>query len=165
MNATAAAMADAVRIRLVQGGHAVAASEVDPAHALLIRWSPFGKGRADPNGISDDLIFVHVGDCHGRILERTPPPFLGKRRSLIGAPRIPCSAGMLGPGSIYQISVEQAPVVTSRTEGVPTFATYPATTYLDSKHGQERCPMPRSALSNGSWTKRPEARSVMLLWG
>jgi hypothetical protein len=138
MNATAGAMADAVRIRLLQEGREVAASAVDPAHALVIRWSPFTKGRPDPNGISDDLIFVHVGDCRGRIRARTPAPFSGNAPLFYRSASYTVSAGTLGPGSIYQISVEQAPVATSRTEGVPTFATSP------------RPPI---------WTSRPRARA------
>jgi hypothetical protein len=152
MNATATAMAGAVRIRLAQGGQAVAASEVDSARALVIQWSPFAKGRADPNGISDDLIFVHVGDCHGRILARTPAPFSGKTPLTYRSASYTVPAGMLGPGSVYQISVEQAPVVTSRTEGVPTFATYPATTYLDVRTAGESavpCPDPPYQMDHG----------------
>lgn len=133
MSATASAMADPVRIRLLQEGREVAALAVDPAHALVIQWSPFAKGRADPNGISDDLIFLHLGDCRGRILVRTPAPFSGNAPLTYRSDSYTVPAEILGPGSVYQISVEQAPVITSRAEGVPTFATYPATTYLDFK--------------------------------
>jgi hypothetical protein len=143
MNATASAMADPVHITLLQDGHDVSPLAVDPTRALVIRWSAFAKGRADPNGISDDLIFVHVGDCHGRILARTPAPFSGAAALTYRSESYTVPVTLLKEGSVYQISVEHAPVITSRTEGVPTFATYPATTFLDFKttgKGDSSCP-------------------------
>jgi hypothetical protein len=159
MNATASAMADPVRIRLLQKGHEVAASAVDPAHALTIRWGLFAKGRADPNGISDDLIFVDVADCRGRVLARTPAPFSGNAPLMYRSASYTVPAEILGPGSVYQISVEEAPLVTGRTKGVPTFATYPATTYLDVKTTGESavsCPDPPYQMGHGQ-SDRPRA--------
>lgn len=152
MMSTVAAMADAFRIRLLQDGHEALPSAIDPTRPLEIRWSPFGKGREDPKGISDDLIFVHVGDCHGRVIVRTPAPFSGEAALTYRSASYTVPAHMLDRGSVYQISVEQAPVVTSRTEGVPTLATYPATTYLDFKttgEGGASCPSPPYKMDHG----------------
>jgi hypothetical protein len=152
INATPSAMADPVRIRLRQEGREVAASAIDPTRALVIQWSPFAKGRPDQKGISDDLIFVHVGDCRGRELARTPAPFSGEAPLTYRSASYTLPADKLLPGSVYQISVEQAPVVTSRTEGVPTFATLPATTYLDIKTtggSAVACPDPPYQMDHG----------------
>lgn len=100
---TAAAMADAFRIRLLQDGHEAVPSAIDPSRALVIQWSPFAKGRTDPKGISDDLIFVHVGDCHGRVIARTPAPFSGQAALTYRSASYTVPAHMLGGGSVYQI--------------------------------------------------------------
>jgi hypothetical protein len=157
MNATAGAMADPVRITLSQDGRDVVPLAVDPTRALVIRWSPFAKGRTDPNGISDDLIFVHVGDCRGKIIVRTPAPFSGAAALTYRSESYTVPVNMLKGGSVYQISVEQAPVITSRTEGVPTFATYPATTFLDFKttgDGDASCPSPPYQMDHGQSDRR-----------
>lgn len=152
MNATPGAMADAVQIRLRQDGREVAASAIDPTQALVIQWGPFARGRPDRKGVSGDLIFIHVGDCRGRELARTPAPFSGAEPLTYRSAFYTLPADKLSPGSVYQISVEQAPVVTSRTEGVPTFATLPATTYLDIKTTGESavaCPDPPYQMDPG----------------
>jgi hypothetical protein len=157
IDAVASAMADPVRISLSQDGHDVAPLAVDPTRALVIRWSPFAKGRTDPNGISDDLIFVHVGDCRGKIIVRTPAPFSGAAALSYRSESYTVPVNVLKGGSVYQISVEHAPVMTSRTEGVPTFATYPATTFLDFKttgEGDASCPSPPYQMDHGQSDRR-----------
>lgn len=152
VNATAAAMADPVRLSLLQDGREAEPSAIDPERALVIQWSPFVKGRADPRGISDDLIFVHVGDCRGRIIARTPAPFSGEAALTFRSASYTVPKNTLEHGSVYQISVEQAPVVTSRNAGVPTLATYPATTFLDFKTtgaGGAACPSPPYRMDHG----------------
>lgn len=152
MNATASAMATAVRIRLLQGGHETVPSAIDPTRALVIQWSPFREGRADPHGISDDLIFVHVGDCRGKMLARTPAPFSGGAALTYRSTSYTVPENTLDGGTVYQISVEQAPLATSRNDGVPTLATYPATTFLDFKttgDGGASCPSPPNQMDHG----------------
>jgi hypothetical protein len=152
MSATPGAMAEAAQIRLRQDGREVAASAIDPTQALVIQWVPFAGGRPDRNGVSGDLIFVHVGDCRGRELARTPAPFSGAEPLTYRSASYTLPADKLSPGSVYQISVERAPVVTSRTEGVPTFGTLPATTFLDIKTTGENavaCPDPPYQMDPG----------------
>jgi len=157
VNATAAAMADPVRLTLLQDGHEAKPSAIDPTRALVIQWSPFVKGRADPRGISDDLIFVHVGDCRGRVIARTPAPFSGGAALTFRSISYTVRENTLAPGSVYQVSVEQAPVVTSRNAGVPTLATYPATTFLDFETtgaGGASCPSPPYRMDHGQSDRR-----------
>lgn len=124
-------LADPARITLQQDGRPVGAAGVSVEKPLVIEWSPFHQGHSDPNGISDDLIFVHVGDCHGNIITRTPAPFthLPALTYRTGSYVVP--AHMLQAGATYQVSIEHAPLVTSRVDGIPAFVTYPATTFLD----------------------------------
>jgi hypothetical protein len=157
MNASATAMAPPARLRLLQDGHEAVPSAIDPTRALVIQWSPFAKGHADPHGISDDLIFVHVGDCRGRLIARTPAPFSGKVALTYRSESYTVAENTLDRGSTYQISVEQAPLVTSRNSGVPTLATYPATTYLDFKttgEGGAACPSPPYQMDHGQSDRR-----------
>ncbi len=163
MMSTAAAMADPFRIRLLQDGHEAVPSAIDPTRPLAIQWSSFTKGRADPKGISDDLIFVHVGDCRGRVIARTPAPFSGEAALTYRSASYTVPADMLDRGSVYQISVEQAPVVTSRTEGVPTLATYPATIFLDFKttgEGGASCPSPPYQMDHGQSDRKPDVAAA-----
>jgi hypothetical protein len=152
LRATPQDLADAVHITLLQDDKSVAAGAIDPAKALTIAWSPFRKGRSDPNGISDDLIFVHVGDCRGKMVSRSPAPFTPTPALTYRAHSYTVAAGVLVGGATYQISVEHAPVVTRRIEGVPAMATYPATTYLDVHtrgSGTGACPEPPYRMDPG----------------
>ena len=152
LHATEAVMAAPVRLRLLQDGREAAPSAIDPARTLVIQWSPFAKGHADPRGISDDLIFVHVGDCRGRVIARTPAPFSGEAALTFRSKSYAVPENTLEHGSVYQISVEQAPLATSRNAGVPTLATYPAITFLDIKTtgaGGASCPNPPYRMDHG----------------
>jgi hypothetical protein len=47
---------------------------VRAAEDLQISWTPFTTGRADPNGIADDLIFVMLEDCRGKRIYHSGRP-------------------------------------------------------------------------------------------
>jgi catechol 2,3-dioxygenase-like lactoylglutathione lyase family enzyme len=145
-------MADPVHITLFQDDKSIPPSAVDPGKALTIGWTPFRKGRSDPNGISDDLIFVHVGDCRGKMISRSPPPFVQTPALTYRARSYTVAPGAFVGGATYQISVEHAPVVTRMIGGVPALATYPATTYLDvhtQGSGTIVCPDPPYRMDPG----------------
>ncbi len=157
LHATEGALADPVHLTLLQDGKSISPAAVDLTKELTVVWNPFRKGRSDPNGIIDDLIFVHVADCHGKVIARTPSPFAESPALTYRAPSYVVAANTLEAGAIYQISVEQAPVVTRRLGGVPALATYPATTYLDFRTtgtGSSTCPDPPYRMDNGQ-TDRP----------
>jgi hypothetical protein len=131
IHAAQEALADPVHITLMQEGKEVSGDAVDPAKDLAIVWSPFRKGHADPKAIVDDLIFVHVGDCMGQVVARTPAPFAEAPALTYRAESYNIPANTRKSVTTYQISVEHAPLVTGKLADVPALATYPATTFLD----------------------------------
>ena len=152
LHATEEALADPVHITLLQNGQSVSSGAVEAAKPLTVAWSSFRKGRSDPNGIVDDLIFVHVGDCRGQIIARTAGAFAERPPLTYRAPSYTIAANTLEAGTTYQISVEHAPVQTRRLAGVPALATYPATTYLDfhtEGAGSNTCPDKPYRMDNG----------------
>ena len=154
--ATEDALADPVHITLVQDGQPVSPNGVKTEKALTVSWSPFRKGRSDPNGLVDDLIFVHVGDCRGRIISRSSGS--GTPALTYRSPSYTIAANTLEPGATYQIDVEHAPLQTRKLTDVAagvsviTMATYPATTYLDFRTegiGSNTCPKFPYRMDNG----------------
>ena len=159
VRATRKALADPVHLTLVQDGQPVSAETVDPAKDLAIVWSPFRKGHADPNGILDDLIFVHVGDCDGHVIARTPAPYAADPALTYRAESYRIPANTLHAGMTYQVSVEHAPLVTSKLGDVPALATYPATTFLDfhtaGVSAAAQCPTVPYRMDNGQSDRKP----------
>jgi Glyoxalase/Bleomycin resistance protein/Dioxygenase superfamily len=158
LNATEEALADPVHLTLLQDGQTVSPGAVEVGKPLTVAWSSFRKGRSDTNGIVDDLIFVHVGDCRGQIIARSPTTFAEKPALTYRSPSYTIAANTLEAGEIYQIDVEHAPLQTRRltdvTAGVPALAlaTYPATTYLDfhtQGAGSNTCPEKPYRMDNG----------------
>ena len=121
----------APRIFLSQNGTSVAADGIDPGADLRVTWSEFGEGSADPLEIMDDLLFVIMADCDGvrrahsgRPFENTPYLTYADTEFVIGADK-------LLPENVYQLSVEFAVLDTSFEHGVPAFATFATTTFLE----------------------------------
>lgn len=161
--ATEDVFADPVRITLLQDGQPVSPNAVKSGKALTVSWSPFRKGRSDPNGLVDDLIFAKVGDCHGRIIARSSGS--GKPALTYRSASYTIAANTLEAGATYQVDVEHAPLHTRRSTDVPagvsaiTMATYPATTYLDFRTegaGSNTCPTIPYRMDNGQ-SDRPRA--------
>jgi len=158
VRATQQALADPVHLTLTQEGKPVAADAVDPTKDLAILWSPFRKGHADPNGILDDLIFVHVGDCTGKVIARTPAPYAADPVLTYRTESYSIAANTLHSGMTYQVSVEHAPLVTSKLGDVPALATYPATTFVDfhtTGAADHQCPAVPYRMDNGQSDRKP----------
>jgi len=145
-------------IQLSQGGAAANPQAVRAGEDLKISWTPFSTGRADPNGIVDDLIFVMLEDCRGnrvyhsgRPLE-TPNPLVepGKPSAswlTYAATQTTVSGAGLIPGMSYRLEVEIAKLMdTDRRDGVVGMSTYAATTHLNIQTAGEvkpgACPKP-----------------------
>ena len=119
-------------IELRQDGRAVAIGEIDAAKDLVVTWPPFAGGRADPNGILDDLIFVAVDSCAVEDMVHSGRPFEGTDYLTYEAPEYVIGAGSLEPGQTYNMYVEHAVLASTHDlSGVPAFATYASSTYLD----------------------------------
>jgi Glyoxalase/Bleomycin resistance protein/Dioxygenase superfamily len=164
LHATEEVIADPVHVTLLQDGRIVSPDAVKVRKALTVAWSPFRKGRSDPNAIVDDLIFVHVGDCFGHLLVRTPAPF-GKRPALTYRTlSYTVAANTLKAGAIYQVSVEHAPMHTLMLAGIPAAATYPVTTFLDfhtQGTGSHSCPDKPYRMDNGQ-SDRPRGSAARM---
>jgi len=122
---------DPITITLLQSGHAVSPGEIMAQEELVIRWSEYAGGAADPRGIVDDMIFVVVADCHGERLFHTGLPFQGTYLTF-RTPEVSVPANSLMTGQPYSMFVEFPSVVDSRViRGVPGFTSYATATYLD----------------------------------
>ena len=117
--------------RLAQNGAPVSWSAVDPDQDLQVEWSAFTGGRADTNGILDDLIFVIAKNCRGEKVAHSGRPFEGKTFLVYSDSAYTISADSLEPGQRYSLQVEHADLVDTRMySGVPALATYAVTTSL-----------------------------------
>jgi hypothetical protein len=120
-----------ITISLWQDDGQVSPLAVDPAKDLVVRWSAYSNGAADPRGIVDDMIFVVVADCQGERIFHTGLPFQGEYTTF-RTTEILIESGALNPGQPYSAFVEFPHVVDSRIEhGVPGFTSYATATYLD----------------------------------
>ena len=118
-------------ILLSQQGRPVAADRINPVFDLLVNWSAFSEGGADPLAIMDDLLFVIMGDCHGVRRAHSGRPFEGTAYLTYRDKSYVITADKLLPENVYQLSVEHAILDTSIEYAVPAFATYATTTFLD----------------------------------
>jgi hypothetical protein len=131
----------APKITLAQDGKPVASNEVAPGVDVLVGWTPFDTGRADPNGIADDLIFVMMADCRGERAFHsgrplgTPNPLEPDRESsrvlTFKDTEITIPGDAFAPGITYKLDVEHARLLdTDQRHGVVGMSTFAVTTHL-----------------------------------
>jgi|TARA_B100001059_G_scaffold191395_1_gene194529 hypothetical protein len=118
-------------ISLSQAGVSVAPDSINPALDLVVTWSEFYEGRRDPLGIMDDLLFVIMADCQGERIAHSGRPFENTPFLSFDDESFVIGAEILHPENAYQLSVEHAILNTSLEHGVPAFATFATTTFLD----------------------------------
>lgn len=124
-----------------QNGERIAFDTVDPDAALTITWPPFREGGADPNGILDDLIFVAIDSCTVEDIVHSGRPFEKDDHLSYRAERHVVPGGALLPGQTYSMYVEHALLPhTQKDHGMPAFATFAASTYMDFKTTGETDP-------------------------
>ena len=121
----------APQIKLSQNGNTVLPGKINPALDLQVTWSEFSAGSADPLGIMDDLLFVIMGDCDGVRRAHSGRPFENKPYLTYADKEFTIGADTLLPDNIYQLQVEHAVLDTTIEHGVPAFATFATTTFLD----------------------------------
>ena len=106
--------------------------EVDPSQDLVITWPPFTEGRADENGILDDLIFVAIDSCIVEDIVHSGRPFEKDDYLTFASEYYVVPAGTLEPGQTYSMYLEHALLPhTQKDYGMPAFATFAASTYMD----------------------------------
>lgn len=96
-------------MRLFQDRNRVVDYEaIDPTRPLTIEWDPFPGGASGP--VIDDLIFLFVDDCHGRIVYfgglPIDPEYITYRSTSATIP-----AGALRPGEPFTIFLSQCRMV------------------------------------------------------
>jgi hypothetical protein len=115
-----------------QSGSRVPFDAVDPAADLVITWPPFSEGGADPNGILDDLVFVAIDSCTVEDIVHSGRPFENDDHLTYRDERYVVPAGTLEPGQTYSMYVEHALLPHTQADfGMPAFATFAASTYMD----------------------------------
>jgi len=115
-----------------QNEQTIAIDQVDPSVDLVITWPPFSEGRADANGVLDDLIFVAIDSCTVEDIVHSGRPFEKDDYLTFRATEYVVSAGTLLPGQEYSMYVEHAILAdTDDVSGIPAFATLAASTYMD----------------------------------
>lgn len=106
--------------------------KVDASRDLVITWPPFTEGRADENGVLDDLIFVAMDSCTVEDVVHSGRPFEKDNFLTFRAKNYVVPAGTLETGQTYSMYVEHALLThTQKDHGMPAFATFAASTYLD----------------------------------
>ncbi len=124
-----------------QGGDRIAFESVDAGRDLAITWPPFSEGRADENGVLDDLIFVAIDSCSVEDLVHSGRPFEKDSHLTFRAGQYIVPAGTLEPGQLYSMYVEHALLPsTQKDHGMPAFATFAASTYMDFRTSGETDP-------------------------
>ena len=136
---------DAPHIILLQNGNSISPHLIQADLPLTVTWSTFKQGNQDPLGIVNDLVFVIMGDCHGKRISHSGRPFENSPYLDYAATEFIIPAEQLLPENAYQLSVEHAIVDTTITEGVPGLATFATTTFLNimtlgSESGETACP-------------------------
>lgn len=115
-----------------QGGDRIPFDAVDPTADLTITWPPFTEGDADPNGILDDLIFVAIDSCTVEDIVHSGRPFEKDDHLIYSAENYVVPGGTLLPGQTYSMYVEHALLPNTQQDyGMPAFATFAASTYMD----------------------------------
>jgi hypothetical protein len=115
-----------------QGAQRVPFDAVDASRDLVITWPPFAEGRADENGVLDDLIFVAIDSCTVEDIVHSGRPFEKEDFLTFRAADYRVPAGTLEPGQTYSMYVEHALLPhTQKDHGMPAFATFAASTYMD----------------------------------
>ena len=107
-----------------------------PGQDATITWDNFRQGRADRNGILDDLIFVILTDAHGTRVAHSGRPFAGQPYLTFRDTSFTIDGEVIKPQATYTLSVEHAILDdTTRVDGVPAFTTRAVTTKLEIDSG------------------------------
>jgi catechol 2,3-dioxygenase-like lactoylglutathione lyase family enzyme len=103
-----------------------------PGADATVHWQPFTDGRADPNGILDDLIFVILTDADGQRVAHSGRPFEPGSYLTYADNSFTINGAVLKAGATYTLSVEHALLDdTTRFATVPAFTTRAVTSKLE----------------------------------
>lgn len=118
-----------LRIGFKQAGKSVRQDQIDPKLDLVITWTPFLTGQADPGGVLGDVSFVIMSDCAGASIARSELPFKPTPALSYADREFRVPAERLAPASVYKLHVEHAELVDVQNRGgVVGLATFPTVT-------------------------------------
>ena len=121
-----------IEISFFQNGKKANQKSIDPTLPLRVTWSPYSNGRADVNGIVDDMIFVVFQSCQGERVYHTGLPFKEADYTKYDVTELTVPANSFKSGQTYALFVEFPHVVDSKiTNGIPGFTSYATATYTD----------------------------------
>ncbi|MEM9209504.1 MAG: hypothetical protein AAGA61_09670 [Pseudomonadota bacterium] len=143
-----------IAIALFQNGAPADPQAIDPDLDLTVRWSPFAKGAADPNGIIDDMIYVIFGDCLGNEIGHSGHAISDPDALTYAATEYVISADLLAPGRPFQLEVEHSNMDTAIERNIEIIVTYAATSFLDLRTtgvttAEPACPAVPYAMDGG----------------
>ena len=143
-----------IEVRLYQSGRKVVPQNIDPDQDLVVRWSDFSKGAADPKGIIDDMIYVIFGDCMGNEINHSGHALSNPNALTYAASEYSIPSAILSAGRPYQLEVEHSNMDTDVWNNIEIIVTYAATTFLDIRtSGQDQnddtCPAMPYAMDGG----------------
>lgn len=119
-------------VSLYQNDKEISPDTVDPSKNLVVSWSDWPEGAADPNNILDDLIFVAAHHCNRDYAIHSGRPFEGTDFLTYKAKEFRIKSDELEPGRKYTMFVEFADLVdTNRVGAIEGLATYTNQTYID----------------------------------
>ena len=149
-----------IRLSLFQHGVPADPLAIDPDADLTVRWSDFGKGAADPNGIIDDMIYVIFGDCLGNEIGHSGHAISNPDALTYAATDFVIASSLLEPGQPFQIEVEHSNMDTNIVRDIEIIVTYAATSFLDifttgADSAQAKCPNVPYAMDGGQTDRRP----------
>lgn len=143
-----------IEVSLLQAGLPIDPLSVDPDKDLTVRWTPFEKGRADPNGIIDDMIYVMMGDCMGNETVHSGHAISNPDALTFRANEFTIPGSSLFAGRPFQLEIEHSNMDTGQWLNIEQIITYAATTFLDiSTIGEDTqnlgCPEQPYAMDGG----------------
>lgn len=119
-----------ITLSLTQGGIIANPNAVDPNQDLVVSWSSFEKGAADPDNIIDDMIYAMFGNCMGVETVHSGHAFDEGALTYVESDfTIPASA--LHAGQSSMLEVEHSNMETDVVKGIEIIVTYAASTFLD----------------------------------
>ncbi len=120
-----------IKIFLHQDGKTANPDAINPDLDLLVSWSKFEKGAADPKGIIDDMIYVILGNCMGEKIVHSGPAFNDGPNLTFREKEFIIPQESLFPGQPYQLEVEHSEMDTSVYKEIKIIVTYAASSFLD----------------------------------
>lgn len=143
-----------ITLSVYQDGKIADPKAINPDQDMIVKWSPFEKGAADPNHIIDDMIYAMFGNCMGQETVHSGHAFDPVSLTYIES-QFTIPADALHAGQPFMLEVEHSNMETDIYKGIDIIVTYAASTFLDIKTTGENsenpsCPVIPMAFDGGA---------------